>query len=252
MTVANDRHLPARHTKGQSKVSKKTSGHLPYDVSGGGGSTPILLSTREVNQLKTALGSHPSALFMQILAFGLGSYVEHRRLIAEATPQQVMERLSKVLDHGVALREALSQLKATDRNYVGEFWTKRFLSGEKACSENELLKALNLFLADVSDTVKELGAAQRKGTMPGYAKQSLAQTIAQALFRESGKFPPLTKGKTFDRVLKFALDTANKRLDKVSKPVSDVMDLMRFAKETFDENAAKKLGEMFMEGEAKN
>lgn len=228
-------------------MSKKTSGHLPYDVSGVGGSTPISLLTREADQLKTALGSHPSALFMQILAFGLGSYVEHRRVLAEATPQQVMKRLSKVLDHGVALRDAMSQLKTTDRTYVGRFWTARILSGAKACSENELLKALNLFLADVSDTVEELGATQRKGAMPGFAKQTLAQTIAQALYLESGKFPPLTKGKTFDRVLKFALDTGNKRFGKASKPVSEVMDLMEYAKKNFDKKAAKRLGELFME-----
>ncbi len=247
MTMASDRDLPARRTKGQSKVSKKTSGHLPYDVSGVGGRKPNSLSIREADQLKTALGSHPSALFMQILAFGLGNYVEHRRLIAEATPQQVMERLSKVLDHGVALREALSQLKATDRNYVGEFWTKRFLSGETACSENELMKALNLFLSDVSAATQELGCTQRKGAMPGYAKQCLAQTIAQALYLESGKVPPMTRGKTFDRVLKFALDTGNKRLDKASKPVSEVMDLMQHARKSFDEKAAKRLRELFVE-----
>ncbi len=247
MTMTIDRHLPARRTKGRSKVSKKTSGHLPYGVSGVGGTTLKSLSTREADQLKTALGSHPSALFMQILAFGLGSYVEHRRLIAEAKPQQVMERLSKVLDHGVALRDALSQLKTTDQTYIGKFWTKRFFSREKACSENELLIALIPFLADVSAAVKELDGAQRKGAMPAYAKEGLALMVAQALYLESGKVPPMTRGKTFDRVLKFALNTGNNRLDEASKPASDVMDLMRHAMKSFDEKAAKRLRELFVE-----
>lgn len=226
-------------------MSKETTGHLPYDVSVVGGSTPITLSPRETDKLRTALGSVPSALFLKIYTFGLGTYIEHRGQLTKVTPKPVMERLNKVLNHGKALRDEILRWETTDQTYVGRFWTKKFLSGEKACSENDMLKALNLFLTDVSDAVTELGATQRKGAMPGYANQCLARTIAQALYLESGKVPPMTRGKTFDRVLKFALDTANKRLDKPSTPVSDVMDLMRFAMANFDEKAAKDLGEMF-------
>jgi hypothetical protein len=212
--------------------------HIPYDISFAAVSVLITLTQRESGQLRTALGKDPSEHFLAHYVRGLTSYIEYHQEIGRVTPKQVGRRLKKVLKHGEALCDAIAMLAMTDRCYIGKFWMRRVLADQDNANENQLLRALELFLADVAGATNELGEAQGKGAMPRYAKQALAREIAQALYLENGRFPPLTRGKIFERVLKCALDAGNKRIDKTSKPVRDVMDLMLSAKSQFGEDGA--------------
>ncbi len=225
-------------------MSTTKPSHIPYEVVNSIYVKPLKLVTRESDQLKTAMGKAPSPVFLQAYALALSAYINDVQAIGRVTHRQVSTRLKKVIKHGSELRKSIGALEVTERLYAGTFLT-----------EGPLLGALKEFIGGVSIAVAELDAAQGKGAMPGYAQQRLALTIAQALYLEYGKFPPMTRSKTkhgirvkgsvFDSVLKCALDTGNKRIDSASNPTKDVMDLMKSAKSNFDEDAAKQFGEMF-------
>lgn len=218
---------------------------LPYDVTVVGGLNAIALTHQERVALRNALGKSPSDFFLNAYAVALGWYVTHSSAVAELGPGQVRDRLKTVFDRGRELLTAVDDLRTADRCYVGRFWTQKFLANEDAASENECLKSLCLFLDDVQSASRELTKAQRKGRMPAYPTQALAGKIANALFLETGIFPPLTRKGTFDKVLRCALDAGERRIGRIGRTGRrDVMALMRSAKNNFSEEEARQFGEM--------
>lgn len=226
----------------------KRGSRLPYDVSYVGGVWPdsFELTQRELADLKKAFQRQPSNIIRRAYALGLFSYVVTTREYAMVTPAKVRARLKIVLRCGESLRKAMDDLETTDRTYIGSFFTRRFLKDLPCFSQNRLLSALNLFLADVGNALKELDAMQRRGAMPAFAERGLARTIALGLYLENNKFPPLTRGGVFDRVLKGALDACDKRLSRIRPHAKgrDVMELMRAAKENFDPQGAQQFGDV--------
>lgn len=217
---------------------------LPYDVSVVGELNAIVLKHHERVALRNALNMPLSDTFINAYAVALGWYVWHSKEVAVLGPGQVSNRLKTVLDRGCELLTAVDDLRGADRCYVGRFWTRKFLANEDAASENEFLKSLGLFLDDVQSACRELAETQRKGRMPAYPAQALAGMIADALFLETGKFPPLTRNGVFDKVLRCAIDAGEKRIGKIDGTGrQDVMALMRSAKNNFSEEEAKQFGE---------
>lgn len=218
---------------------------LPYDVSVVGDLKPIALSHRERIDLRNALGKSPSDSFIQAYAVALDSYIRYSDEAAVLGPKQVIDRLKAVLDNGDALLKAIDDLRGADRCYIGRFWTMTFLAGKDAASENQSLKSLCLYLNDVQSAWRELDKTQRKGRMPAYSAQALARTIADAIFLQTGRFPPLTRGGMYDKVLQCALNAGDKRIGRTEGiGRRDVMALMRIAKREFSEEEAKQFGEI--------
>lgn len=241
----------ARSLPGQRKPEDaKRGSRLPYAPSYVAGVWPdrLNLTQRELADLQKAFQRQPSNIIRRAYALGLSSYVVAIGEYARVTPAKVRARLKIVLRHGEGLRKAIDDLETTDRTYIGSFFTRRFLKDQPCVSENQLLSTLNLFLADVKNTVDELDAMQRKGAMPAFAEQGLALTIALGLYLESNKFPPLTRGGIFDRVLKCALFAGDSRVPRTDDPPPakrrDVMELMRAAKKNFDPQQAQQFGDL--------
>jgi len=216
---------------------------LPYDISVVGGLKAIDLEQHERVALRNALNKSPSDTFTKAYAVALGWYVLYSKEVAVLGPGKVSNRLKTVLDHGCALLTAVDDLRDADRCYVGRFWTRKFLANEDAVSENQFLKSLGLFLDDVQSACHELEKTQRKGRVPAYPAQALAQMIADSLFLETGKFPPLTRNGVFAKVLSCAIDAGEKRIGNNGTGRKDVMALMRSAKNAFNEEEAKQFGE---------
>ncbi|MBI3045063.1 MAG: hypothetical protein HYY78_19800 [Betaproteobacteria bacterium] len=165
----------------------------------------------------------------------------------KVTPKKVHARLKRVEERGKGLREAVDRLEITDASHIDSFFTHSFLRNRPTISVNEFLRAINLFLANVQGAVQDLDTMQRKGAMPAYPAKALSLTIAHGLFLENNKFPPLTRGGVFDRVLKCALDAGASRTSRYrSRAVGrmDVMSLMRGAKDGFDPQEALAFGKV--------
>ncbi len=218
---------------------------LPYDFVTIGDCIPLDISPPERAALQKALGKKPSNTFLVAYALGLNSYIANFARLGYASPAKVQGRLKDVLKHGRGLLEALQCLEDTDRCYIDKFYTQRVFSRQDAAGEHKLAERLCLFLADVQSAVNKLGAVQKKGTMPEFPAQRLALTIAQVLYLESNKFPPLTRGGVFDRVVRCALDVCDSRLLRVryhGQARSDAMALMRIARDNFDLEEARQFG----------
>lgn len=113
---------------------------LPYDVTVAGESTPIDLQRQERIELRYALSRAPSGSFLKAYSFALSAYVTNLEEIEELGPKQVANRLKAVLDRGHEMQKALDNLRVTDRNYVGLFWTRKFLANKNAASESEFIR----------------------------------------------------------------------------------------------------------------
>lgn len=220
---------------------------LPYDVAVFLELKPLLLTQAERVALRNALkklNKSPSDTFINAYAKALGWYVAHSKEVGVLGPGQVSNRLKTVLDRGHALLTAVDGLRDADRCYISRFWARKFLANEDAASENQFLKSLGLFLGDVQSACHELEKTQRKGRMPAYSAQALALEIANALFLETGKFPPVTRDRLFDNVLRCAIDAGERRIGRIDGAGRrDVMALMRSAKKNFSEEGAKQFGE---------
>ena len=232
------RSLPDR---GKPEIVKRGS-RLPYDASYVADVWPdrLELTQRELADLQKAFQRQPSNTIRRAYAYGLSSYIVAAGEYARVTPAKVHARLKIVLRCGESLHKAIDDLETTDRSYIGRFFTHRFLKDQPCVSENKMLYALKLFLVDVRDAVGELDAMQRKGAMPAFAARALALDIAHGLYLENNKFPPLTRGGVFDRVLRCALDACDKRLKRIRpNDKRDVMELMRHARDNFDPQEAQ-------------
>ncbi len=189
--------------------------------------------------MRRALGKTPGDAFLKVYIKAISSYVAYAAEEERVSPGKVLDRLKNVCDCGKDLFRAIEDLRLTDQCYIGKFFTRKWLQEKDAVSEDQLIIALGLFLDDVDGAYKELEASQRKGALPAFPKQLLALSISYALYSEDGKFPPLTRGKTFDLVLKAALEAGDTRCQKVRRrDRSDVMPLMQFAKANFEVEAA--------------
>ncbi len=239
--ISNAKSLPDR----RKSENPKRGSRLPYAISYVRGVKCADLTSLELSNLQKALRRTPGDAIRQTYAYGLDAYVFATKEYAKASPAKVYARLNSVLCCGQKLHKAIAGLTLTDKSYIGSFFTRRFLRNLPCVSENELWSALTLFLGDVGDAVNELDATQRKGSMPAHAARALALTIAQGLYLESNKFPPLTRGGDFDRVLKCALDACDSRSSRIRPHADkerDVMELMRAARDTFDPQEAQQFG----------
>lgn len=213
----------AKPSSGRTAVSR-----LPYSISHVGGIQPRNLTNAERNGLKKALRHAPTAEFERDYAMAIDAYIQYARAVKNDGPGMVKRRLDSVRLAGAALLEAIDALTITDRSFVGSFFTRRFLLGKDAISDNFATTALSKYLGDVEAALAELAGMEIRGRTPAYAEQALAASIAVAIEKEDGKFPACTRGGKFDRVLRCALDAASGNL----KMRRDTMPLMTFARDT--------------------
>ena len=134
----------------------------------------------------------------------------------------------------------------TDRVYVHKFRANEMPSTPDDTVIDALYAKLVQFSTSASGAIADMKThGKLSGAMPAYAKQQLATAILRALYVDTGTVPPISRGKLFDRVLKCALDTANTRIGESGKWASDVMDLMRLAKGSFNTTSAESFGRYF-------
>lgn len=236
--------MPKSSTTAAKPISRKN--RLPYDVCHVFIGKPPILTTREAYQLKTALKADPSKHFKKMYEFAIANYIEYAMEIKKVSPKEVGRRVKKAASLAKELREAIEHMTITDRVYVHKFSANEMPSTPGDTVIDQLYAKLVQFSTNASDAIADMKVhGKMSGAMPGYAKQQLAITILRALYVDTGTVPPNSRGKLFDRVLKCALDTATTRIGEGGKWANEVMELMRFAKGSFDTTSAESFGRYF-------
>lgn len=210
---------------------------LPYFVTAVGSFRPIELTRDDRITLRDALKHEPSDFMYQGIAFALNTYIVTSRQQQEQSPEKVENRVRRVLAASRELHAAISDLRPSDRIFLGQYWTPK--KDSNSLDEKQVADIALAFSNNVEQATEALNHVERRGAMPAYPARGLASDVAYLLYLERKKRPACTRGGEFDRLLRAALDAGNRRLEDVAKPRRDTKDLMQFARERFDPSKAE-------------
>lgn len=179
------------------RVPRKRS----YDrVFVGTGTNTVRLGQRDIHQLKAALNRAPSQQFLVAFEIILSGYKEHREEVKKSTVASIQRRIKAVVDVAGRLRDELHGLTLTDTYLIGNF--RRLTDFEDV--------HLPDVLGILSEALRRIEREPKQGAMPGDAKRGLAAALCQILFEETHKTPTAQKNGSFDKVLRLALDIAER------------------------------------------
>lgn len=235
----------------------KQRSRLPYDISFiGWDAPPIKLTKNDQTNLKKALGKQQeNEAFLYFYKQQISIYVDAANTQSLMTPEKVGKRLNSTLAHAKSLSDALDEMKANDHSFIDRLFTTKFLKNSPTQSVMQFRHALALFIPNLEAAATSVNNSQKRGRMPAFPQQALSQGIALAIHLLIGKFPPLTQGGLFSKVLICALNTGNSHLAKNNQHSTgrkNVMPLMRIAKERFNQEEAEQLAVAIKEFVAKS
>lgn len=180
------------------------------------------LDQRKIDAIARVLGSNPSQEFLKAYSRLLSTYAAHAAAVKSATASAVSRRLHAVVEAAEALDRSLANLQSTDMAIFGRFAALRFLRGGSHTELNEIISNLEQFLPLVREALELVKREPKKGRMPAYAEQCLAQGIAQILCEEKNVVLDARRGGIFDRLLRLAFQHADPLRTR-----KDVVDLMK-------------------------
>jgi len=219
------------------KKNEKRASRLTYDVSRLAPSNlkPLVLTRAELSGVVKSFQPHtPSDKFLSDYERIVRFFVWDVEEVQKVTPSKVRARIKDgIHKNAQQLLNNLLSLEITDQSLLDRHFTSQFLQSRQCVSVNQFISYLTLFMESTEEAVRVLEDVQKSGRMPAYAENCLALGIGQAIQEETGKPPALTRNGVFSRVLKCALSVGDERIKRrFGKDRLDVMDLMRYARET--------------------
>lgn len=225
----------------KSNVRKKAGARLPYDIASVYCSSdlpPSDLTNLENNEIQKIFGQHQiSQDFFPEYGRTLEAYIRDVGLMSNATPAKVRSRLESVQTNLQKLSVAMSELQQPDHGMINREARVELLGQKSYVTVIQFRYYLNIFKQHVDFATAEIATGRNAGRMPGYAEHVLATKIDRAICREKGEYPSLNRSGLFATLLKLALSSGRERINargntgEISKPLRDVMDLMKIARD---------------------
>lgn len=199
---------------------------------------PVVLKNNDRVDLRTALSQEPTAKFQKSILMAVAGYRWYRAEVKNSMPGQLTAIFARLREDATCLRHQIENLNQTAEDlYTMEGFTPPWLRKESCISLRALERHLAAFISGVIATETVLKPIPKRGAMPTFADQCFAIDLENILRVELRPLepkwrPPLTTGKTFDKVLCWGLDFANSDLGVKGhgKERSNVKALMSHAR----------------------